>query len=30
MAMTVSELDYWVGKVNGYIEALNKRLNDAP
>lgn len=28
MAMTLADLDYWVGKVNGYIEELNKRLKE--
>jgi hypothetical protein len=26
MRMTLSELDYWVKKVDGYVRALNKRL----
>ncbi len=29
MAMRIGELEYWVGKVNGYINDLNKRLSDS-
>lgn len=28
MRMKVSELNYWVIKVNGYIEELNRRLKE--
>lgn len=28
MRMTLPELDYWIGKVNGYIEELNRRLTE--
>lgn len=28
MRMKISELNYWVGKISGYIEGLNKRLNE--
>ncbi len=27
MRMTLSELGYWVGKVDGYVRELNKRLD---
>lgn len=26
MAMTLEELDYWVARVNGYLEELNRRM----
>lgn len=28
MRMTLSELDYWIRRVDGYIRELNRRLND--
>lgn len=28
MRMTLAELNYWVGKVNGYVEDLNRRLQE--
>lgn len=26
--MTLPELNYWIGKVSGYIEELNRRLKE--
>lgn len=28
MRMKVAELNYWIAKVNGYIEELNRRLKE--